>query len=337
MTTDTKTYAPTTHWFVPLDELDADAGAPLRPADLTPTAADPLANEGDPFLVTMESLLIVKKYDSKSDNDLLVRSRLKYGDDRVVEAINFFENDVPPGAVRNNLLCEYIYSQEAYSKLNRVHLEVEVMELRGKISLNEDIDRGLKTIKNAFGIVLSSFLPFGGVAFGAMKKVNSVRSLSKKERIFFSRLDLYGEGGEGEARLRYGAYVFFQEPVDASNYKLHKLQVKHAAPEDIAKPVPHDYIVVKVVKSPIRVGSSEEIALNNQKLATVLGDANGHMDSTAKHPNFEQFVPDPEILNKLARFYSLQKRLDGQEILDEAQNLIYQKLSKELQEFISEG
>ncbi|MBT9317610.1 hypothetical protein [Leptothoe spongobia] len=330
---DTQNFYPTTHWFVPLNELDAEAGAPLRPADLKPSAAEPLANEGDSFLVTLESLLIVKKYDRKSDNDLLVRSRLKYGNDAIVESINFFENDVPAGVVRNNLLCEYIYSQDHYSKLDRVHLEIEVMELPGDISLDKSIAKGLSMIKNTFGVVLSSFLPFGGVAFDVMKKVNSVRS--EKRQIFLSKLDLYGEGGEGEARLRYGAYIFFKEPIDASPYKLHKLEVKHLAPADAAKPLPHDYIVVKVVQAPIRVGSSEEIALNNQKLAASLGTPDGQMDVNADwQPNFDRIIPDAEKLRKLAIFYGLKKRQDARETLDDAQTKLYQKLLQELQEFI---
>ncbi|NEP63774.1 MAG: hypothetical protein F6K31_43930, partial [Symploca sp. SIO2G7] len=223
MAIDTQYFYPTPHWFVPLNDLDAEAGARLKPADLQPSVADSLANEGDAFLITMESLLIVRTYDRKSDNDLLVRSRVKYGNDPILEAINFFENDVPAGAVRNNLLCEYVYARRQNSKLDRIHLEVEVMDLPGDVSLNQEISKGLKVIKSAFGAVLSSLLPFGGVAFDVMKKVNGVRS--DKRRIFFSNLDLYGTGGEGEARLRYGAYVFFQKPVDGRQYKLHKLQV----------------------------------------------------------------------------------------------------------------
>lgn len=323
---------PLTTWFVPIDELDAAAGAPLRMSDAKPSTTDPLVNEGDSFLVTLESLLIVEHHDSKSDNDLLVRSRLKYGNDPIVEAINFFENDVPAGMVKNNLLCEYIYSQETYSQLDRVHLEVEVMELPGEISLNQNISKGLNVIKNTFGVVLSSFLPFGGVAFDVMKKVNTVRQ--EKRRIFFSNLDLYGAGGEGEARLRYGAYVFFQEPIDGSKYKLHQLQVKHLAPEDGARPCPHDYIVVKIVPTLIRVGSNEELALNNQKLATVLGTMDGQMDNSARHPNFKRLVPDANKLRQLALFYSLQKRKDAREMLDQAQTALYQKLLRELQDFI---
>lgn len=329
MEIDTQHFQPTLHWFVPLNELDATAGAPLRPADLKPAAAEQLADQGDSLLITMESLLIVKKYDSKSDNDLLVRSRVKYGNERMVEAINFFENDVPAGAVRNNLLCEYIYARKQYSKLDRIHLEVEVMELPGDISLNKDISKGLSVIKSAFGAVLSSFLPFGGVAFDVMKKVNTVRS--DKRRIFSSALDLYGEGGEGEARLRYGAYIFFQEPVDGRNYRLQNLQV---IPHTSEESVPYDYIVVKVVPNPIRVGSNEELALNNQKLGAVLGTADGQMDNNAHHPNFGQFVSDTDKLRKLALFFSLQKRKDTQETLDTQQASLYQKLSQELREFV---
>lgn len=322
---------PTTHWFVPLDKLDAEQGAPLQPADVKPSAF--LAEKSDSLLVTLESLLIVTKHDRKSDNDLLVRSRLKYGNEKIVESINLFENDVPPGEVRDNLLCEYIYSRKQYSPLDRVHLEVEVMELPGDISLNKDIAQGLNLIKNTFGIVLSSFLPFGGVAFDVMKKVNKVRS--EKRRIFLSQLDLYGEGGEGEARLCYGAYVFFQEPVDASDYKLHKLQVKHQAPEKRTEPLPHDYIVVKIVPSPIRVGSSEEIALNNQELAATLGTVEGQMDNNAEwHPNFERITSNSETLRKLAIFYKLKKQQAAQKPLNEPQNKLYQTLLQELKEYL---
>ncbi|MEL7510005.1 MAG: hypothetical protein AAFN42_21965 [Cyanobacteria bacterium J06554_1] len=332
MATDPHNISPTPHWFVPITELDAEAGAQLRPADTKPSSTDPVANEGDPFLVTLETLLIVDQHDRKSDNDLLVRSRLKYGNTPITEAINFFENDVPAGVVKNNLLCEYIYSQEQYSKLDRVHLEIEVMELPGDISLNRDIAKGLKTIKNTFGIVLSSFLPFGGIAFDVMEKVNTVRK--EKRRIFFSNLDLYGEGGEGEARLRYGAYIFFKEPIDGSNYKLQKLQVKPLVSTDKTTPFPYDYVVVKIVSVPIRVGSNEQLALHNQKLATTLGSID-RKNGAKKYPNFEQgFIPDPQKLKRLALFYSLQKRKDAQETLDEAQTKIYQKLFQELQEFI---
>lgn len=320
-------------WFVPLEKLDDAAGTQLKPADLKPAETDPLAKEGDSFLVTLETLLIVTKYDRKSDNDLLVRSRLKYGNDPIVEAINFFENDVPAGAVRNNLLCEYIYSQETYSKLNRIHLEVEVMELPGDISLNKNIAKGLNVIKDTFGMVLSSFLPFGGVAFDVMKKVDTVRK--EKRRIFLSALDLYGDGGEGEARLRYGAYVFFKEPVDGANYKLQRLQVKHLASENSTEPFPHDYVVVKIVPTIIRVGSNEELALNNQKLATVLGTTSGQIDDTAKHPDFERdVIPNAEQLRDLAIFYGLQKRKDAQDVLEDVQNQLYQTLFQKLQGFL---
>lgn len=327
---DTNKHHPTTHWFVPLDQLDATGGALLRPADLKPSPGEPLANEGDSFLVTLETLLIVKKYDRNSDNDLLVRSRLKYGNEQVVEAINFFENDVPAGSVRNNLLCEYIYAQEQYSKLDRVHLEVEVMELSGDISLDKNISKGLNVVKNTFGMVLSSFLPFGGVAFDVMKKVNGVRS--DKRRIFLSQLDLYGEGGEGEARLRYGAYVFFREPVDTSGYSLHQLKLK---PSDPSQPCPHDYIVVKVVPTLVRVGSSEEIALQNQKLAASLGTMDGQMDVNANwHPNFDNLMPDTEKLKKLALFCSLKKRQEAGEALDSSRIKRYHALAKQMKEFI---
>ena len=282
-------------------------------------------------MITLESLLVVDRYDRKSDNDLLVRSRLKYGNDPRLEAINLFENDVPAGTVKTNLLCEHIFSQAAYATLNRVHLEVEVMELKGDISLNREIASGLKTIKNTFGVVSSALLSFGGVAFDAMERLNAVRS--ERRRIFFSTLDLYGEGGEGEARLRYGAYVFFREPVEGSHYRLHKLQVKHP---DSTQTFPHDYIVVKVVPTLVRVGSDEELLLKSQKLSAALGSANGQLDRTARHPKFNRdIVPDAEKLRNLAIFYSLQKQKDAEAILDDAQTRLYQKLRQELQDFVS--
>lgn len=326
----------TTHWFVPLAELDAEEGSKLRRADIKPSEADnDLVNEGDSFLVTLESLLIVEKHDRRSDNDLLVRSRLKYGNEPLTEAINFFANDVLPGRVQNNLLSEYVYSREEYSEADRVHLEVEVMELKGDISLDQEIMGGLKAIKDNFGIVFSSFLPFGDVAFEVMDRLNTVRG--ERQRIFVSNLNLYGEGGEGESRLRYGAYVFFKEPVDGSKYRLHKLQVEHLTPKDSATPVPHDYVVVKIVPVLIQVGSDEELALNNQQLAAVLKPTNGQADSVSRkgHLDFVQsFMRDAKKLRDLDVFYGLQKLKDSQESLTEIQVEKYQKLLQELREYI---
>ena len=332
METDAHVY-PARHWFVPLNELDAKEGARLRLADLKPSAAEPLVNEGDSFLVTLESLLIVEQYDRKSDNDLLVRSRLQYGNQPVIEASNLFKNDVPAGIVVDNLLCEYVYFQDSYTKLDRVHLEVEIMELPGDISLNKKIGMGLQMIKDTFGMVLSSFLPFGGVTFDVMQKVNAVRK--QKRRIFFSALDLYGDGGEGEARLRYGAYVLFKEPVDGTNYKLHNLQVRQLVPNDKTEPFPYDYSVIKIVKAPVRVGGQRELAINNQKLAATLGSSNGQLDTTVGYPSFkEDSMPDTAQLRNLALFYSLQKQKKAQIVLNEAQTKLYQKLRQQLQAFI---
>ncbi|ESA36870.1 hypothetical protein N836_04745 [Leptolyngbya sp. Heron Island J] len=329
----TDNFHPAAHWFVPLNELDAERGAPLRPADMKPADDDPLAKEEDSFLVTLESLLIVEKHDRKSNNDLLVRSRLKYGNAPVVEAINLFANDVPAGIVISNLLCEYIYGQENYSKLDRVHLEIEVMELPGKISLNGKIGKGLRVIKNTFGMVLSSLVPFGGIAYDVIKDVNTFRKQS--DRIFFSNLDLYGVGGEGEARLRYGAYIFFKTLVDGAKFKLHKLQLKPLVADDPTRPVPHDYVVVKVVPIPIRVGSNEALALKHQKVATVLSTMEGQLDDTVRPPKFDTASADAQKLRNLALLYSLQKRKAARETLDEAQTQLYQKLQQELQAFIS--
>ncbi|MEM9804597.1 MAG: hypothetical protein AAF959_04905 [Cyanobacteria bacterium P01_D01_bin.56] len=322
---------PSRHWFVPLAQLDTLAA--LTPANVLPTEADRVAQRGDALLVTLESVLIVKKHDKGSNNDLLVRSRLKYGNNDIVEAINFFANDVPPGEVQTNLLCEHIYTHKRYSKQNRIHLELEVMELPGDISLNKNVGRGLNTIKNAFGLVLSSLLPFGGVAFSAMERLNNVRSDSR--RIFLSALDLYGEGGEGEARLRYGAYVFFQEPVDGSQYALHQLQVKHAAPDAASKPIPYDYLVVKIVPNSIRVGSDEELVLQNQELAATLGTIDGQLDKRGQHPRFrDNDAPAAGILRRLALFYRLQKQKAARGVLDEAQATLYEKLQQELKNFL---
>ncbi|MEM6255221.1 MAG: hypothetical protein AAF821_20090 [Cyanobacteria bacterium P01_D01_bin.156] len=321
------------HWFVPLDHLDAEAGAELIPADEKPREIDPMAQEGDSFLITLETVLIAQKYDSKSDNDLLVRSRLKYGNDPLLEAINFFANDVSPGEAQTNLLCEHIYTRQTYTKLDRIHLTLEVMELPGEVSLNSKIGRGLTIVKNTFGVVLSSLLPFGGVAFSVMEKLNSVRS--KKRQIFLSALDLYGDGGEGEARLRYGAYVFFQEPVDGSQYRLRQLQLTHSTAEASERPIPYNYLVVKIVPNAIRVGSDDELRLHNQELAAALATNDGQLDSTLRYPSFkDKSIPNGNLLRRLALLYRLQKRMRIEGILDEAQAQVYQTLQQELKDFL---
>ncbi len=66
------------YWFVPLTEIQQEAGADLRPARSQVVEGDRLVKEGEAFTISLESFYIKKNHETDdSGNDLLVRSWLK--------------------------------------------------------------------------------------------------------------------------------------------------------------------------------------------------------------------------------------------------------------------
>ncbi|MEB3211638.1 MAG: hypothetical protein VKL39_09785, partial [Leptolyngbyaceae bacterium] len=103
-------------WFVSLENLLEDRGAPLRPAHSPRLETDQLIQDYQEFTISLESFCVSEQLDKKVDgNDLLVRTWTTYGQEPPIEIVHFFEKNVPLGAVKDNLAVEHMFASESYS------------------------------------------------------------------------------------------------------------------------------------------------------------------------------------------------------------------------------
>ena len=82
-------------WFVSLEHLLDDEGAPLRPIHASTVDTDRLIQDYEALTISLESFCISKQLDRRVDgNDLLVRTWTTYGDEPPIEIVHFFEKNV---------------------------------------------------------------------------------------------------------------------------------------------------------------------------------------------------------------------------------------------------
>lgn len=303
-----------TAWYVPLVELDKPEGARLQRTEGKPASTDTLVQEGGSFTITLETFCINGHHDERSDNDLLVRSRIKYGSAPLTEAINFFGADIPAGQVQENLLSEYIFSQENYDGRDRVYLEIDITEVDRNLAGDSSLLSGLQTIKADFGAIFPTLLPFAAVAVNTLSKLTKLTARRDDNKIVFKNsLDFSLVGAEGEARLRCGAYILFNSPVEAVQYRLRGLKIEYFTPSEQGNPVKDDYVVIKVVPVLLNTGHDEDL-LENQQLAVVLSHANqkqaGMADRLSQRKFLQSFIQDAQKMRDLDRFLNLKGVID---------------------------
>ena len=232
---------------------------------------DQLIEDGGSFTISCESFFVKENHDKhESGNDLLVRSRTKYGNEPRIETIHFFAKDVPDGFVGENLQSEHVFAKQNHDENNRVWLEVEITEIDRGLKADQNLGDSIRNISGIFGGVFPPILPFTGIASNIINFFEALGSRREQNKeIFQNSLDLY-KAGTGETPLRCGAYIFFREDVEGVMYKLRELKLERAAKNQPGPPL-HDYIVIKVVPDIIHSGDQEEL-LTNQDLAAVLSE-----------------------------------------------------------------
>lgn len=328
-----------TCWFVPLAELDNPQGARLQRAFSPLSPNDRLVEEGGSFTITLETFLIRGNYDeNRSGNDLLVQSRVKYGNEPTTEAINFFGIDLKEGSLQDNLEFEHIFGRENHSLKNRVWLEVSATEIDKGLQDNTSILAGLQHIKASFGAVFPTLIPFSGVAGSSLLGLVHLAELQKQNQVIFkSQVDFYSLFPEGEAKLRCGAYVLFNQPVEAVKYQLRGLHLEYFAIADKEQPIQDDYVVIKVVPAMIASGDDQELR-KNQQLATILNHAQGDEDGSlrmAQREAMKSFVGDALKLQDLQSFIDLKAMKDLGVALSQQQMDRFLDLNKRLREIIN--
>ena len=327
------------YWFVPLAEIQDEDGAKLRPARSKVVESDRVVKEGEAFTISLESFYVRENHDrDSSGNDLLVRSWLKYGNEPTAERIHFFQKDVPDEFIGENLPAEHIFSKQDHSEDNRLLITLEITEIDRGLRAHESIGKTISTVSSTFGAVFPAILPFTGVASNLVNLLDKLSSIrDKNTQVFRSSLDLYAQENF-ETPLRYGAYIFFNEEVQAVMYKLLDLKLKPTSQQLRGKNPLHDYVVIKIVPGIIHSGDSSEL-LVNQQLASVLSqlDESEKNDEASRREHF-QFLQDTikaaNNMQELDYFYRLRLKQKLGEKLSESQLQRYLQIAEKLQKYI---
>lgn len=297
-------------WFVPWDELSNldDVSNPdygkLRKVDSEFSAEDRFLEPGNPFTVSLESFCVQEARDKSGTNDLLVRSFVRYGDEPKTETINFFGTGLEPGAFRDNLEYEHIFSRRDFSKSDRLWLLLEILEVDKGLE-PVSIGDGLSKMRGKFGAIFPALIPFATVAGVAMDALSGLQKLrkatSQNESVLSSQIDLYAKAvSGGDAPLRCGAYIFFNEELQGVQYQLGSgFKLKRAAIKDKNVPIRHDYAVVKIAPGFIDSGRDPEEILKNQTLAKVLSQEDEGADKDQRTAHFEFLAELVENANKI--------------------------------------
>ena len=327
------------YWFVPLNELRNEDGAKLRTARSRVLASDRLVQEGEAFTISLESFYVKENYDNdNSGNDILVRSWVKYGNEPTTERIHFFQKDVPNEFIGENLPAEHIFSKQDHGENNRLLITLAITEIDRGLRANQSISQTISTVSSTFGAVFPAILPFTGVASDL---VNLLGKLSikgeKNQNIFYSSLDLYAQESY-ESPLRYGAYIFFQEEIQAVMYQLLDFKLQPTSDQLKDKNPLHDYIVIKIVPGIIHSGDSKEL-LVNQQIASVLSqlDNNEENDEIKRREHFrflQDTIKSANNMQELDYFYHLRLKQKLGKQLSESQLKRYLEIADRLQKYI---
>ncbi len=297
-------------WFVPWNELNnlddsanLDYGK-LRKVDSDFSEDDAFLEPGSSFTISLESFCVQATRDSSGTNDLLVRSFVRYGDEPKIETINSFGVGIEAGAFQDNLEYEHIFSRRDFSKSDRIWLSLEILEVDKGLE-SDSISTGLGKLRGKFGAIFPALIPFGTVAGVAMDGISKLQALKKSasqnEKVLSSQIDLYAKAvSGGDAPLRCGAYIFFDEETQGVQYQLGSgFKLKRAAVKDKNVPIQHDYAVVKIAPGLVDSGKDSEEILKNQTLAKVLSQEDEGASEDQRSAHFEFLAELIESANKI--------------------------------------
>ncbi|MEL6222440.1 MAG: hypothetical protein AAFR31_07345 [Cyanobacteria bacterium J06627_8] len=253
-------------WFVSLEHLLDDEGAPLRPIHASTVDTDRPIQDYEALTISLESFCISKQLDRRVDgNDLLVRTWTTYGDEPPIEIVHFFEKNVALGEARDNLAVEHMFAVESYSG-QPIELDFQVLEVDG----HNDVAEELQAAAHLFGAVFPTLLPFSSFTSTLYTHLKSIFK-NPHDLAFSSTLRLGGLTGTLEdqttAPLKCGAYILCDQDIDADQYVLRELKLEAIASDKAFVP---SYIVIKIVPQVIHSVNSEDLLVNQRLAASLL-------------------------------------------------------------------
>ncbi len=298
-----------TCWFVPWQELsnlddvkNPDYGK-LRKTDSESSESDLFLEEGSPFTISLETFSAQSSTVSGNANNLLVRTFVRYGDEPKAETINFFGKPTAESFVQD-LEYEHVFSKRDFSESARLWLALEILEIEQELD-EDSIASGLGKMRSKFGAIFPALIPFATVAGVAIDTISGLQNLRKAARtdkkVLSSQLDLYAQKvSGGDAPLRCGAYIFFNEETQGVQYQLGSgFKLKRAAIKDKNVPVAHDYAVIKITPGFVESGKDAVELLKNQEIAKALSQEDEQATEEQRLEHFDFLAQLVEDANKI--------------------------------------
>ncbi len=337
------------YWFVPRRSLFVPRGLPdyggavLKRADspIDPTL-DQVVQTGDSFTILLKSFYVIEERD-KGDNDLLVRSWIKYGSNPPIEIVHFFKKNVPsPYFCKQDLVAEHMFSIPDYQDENLVWMRLQILEVDSKQvnTLSRIFENEIQDLVQILGAIFPGTLPFiKTLVAPASELFSSLKALVRNQNdlIFEKSLDLCSENS-GETPFRYGVYIFFQQPTAGHPFRLNEFKIVPSADDlDIQTP---QYMVIEVVPGVMNAFKGEDILLN-QNLATglLLSDTSNGQSSIQQDKRFEYLqalAKKADRLDDLADYRQLKRQQKNGELLNEFQQQRLQSLTVKLSEYLND-
>ncbi len=358
-------------WYVPLKKIDQNYLVPEELESIKPafcdinspinefknlTEKDLQIKEGQPFKVELISFFIGHNYDgNRSNNDLLVQTRTKYGSKLRTNAVNFFQKNIPLNHVKlpdigskkeDVLVAPYIYGVNTHDPLNRLHIEVEIQEIDRNTISDDSFIRASKGFVSELGGFFPDLLKYYTGGIKILEKIDDIFKLidpNPNKTVFRESIDLY-RLGLGETPLRQGIYILFSGTRDARKLLLHDNDGARGAmytwKDHGISPIKDGGSIWDHVAIAITPCTTSDLMLNdlllNQDASTLIAPfwSNAHKDienATEKIKELKKIIADANKIELLKNLETLYKQIQQKQSIDKvlmldqfADNLIEQ-------------
>lgn len=253
-----------------------------------------------PFTVSLLSCVINEDFDGflRGDNDILIVTQSSLGEKPPVDRVLFYEQEIAAGQPIVNVLSENILVTDDYSGIDRLWLELRVMEIDTDERQYQILKNSLISLNQTLGAAFPVLLPYTYIGQGLIgifdKFMNILERDTKVIKVPFS---FYPEKTPrpGRAPLQTGTYVMFSQPERGQRFKMEAsgLLVEHPT----LQPAKVSYITFDVTMDKI---VTPEFVIGD-KMATLLTQIRSGNRTTA--PSSLDFLT--ETITHYAKFKAL--------------------------------
>jgi hypothetical protein len=206
-------------WFVPPGSKE------LKSPYETDFAAKRIGS-ADPITVTLRSAMVAEDLEGlfRGDNDILILTSASLGERPLVQRVHYYEEEVPPKTVLKNFIAETMFIWDDYSGMDRLWLEVDIMEIDTDTGERNALVNALTSLAATAGAAFPAVVPYTMAASGIAAAIERlISALEKNVPVVKCPMAFYPPPRSG-APLQTGSYVVFANPVDGSKYRLHSNQ-----------------------------------------------------------------------------------------------------------------